>query len=77
MEIKYDNLVGVAEETKLFVGHLHGAMVHDCHIFHEHLQLAGIELYLGVGHADGLEGICLSSELLLCVFEILNFIGQV
>ena len=72
MQVKNDHLVGVTEEAELFVGHLHGAMVHISHILDVRLQLVCVELYLGVSHDDALQRIGLLGDGLFLVLEVFD-----
>lgn len=50
MGVEHDDLVGVAEEANLFVGHLYSAVVHSSYMLYSFLQFFRTEFNLRVGH---------------------------
>ena len=65
MQIQNDDLIRVAKETKLLLGHLDRAVVDRGDLLDGLLKFLGSKLDLRVGHSDGQE---LLSLLLVLVF---------
>jgi hypothetical protein len=53
VSVQDDHLVGVAEETDLFVSHLHCLMVNARGLLNEASELVHVKLNFRIGHLDG------------------------
>ena len=71
MQVQHYYLVGVSEETKLLVSHLHCAVMHACKVFDNAVQLFCAILYVWISHLNWLQQIGLLLQLFFLRLEIL------